>query len=148
MTVLDEMSPASADLIFAALDYAVENAGLSDEGFTPFAFSDSPKGRGLTRFLAGQGANLQECLAAGRTALRVVEHDVTCVALAWDGYYTHEGRRSEAVFVEGYQIGHDRGVLLAQRYTRHDGALSMEGNPVLIDEPVPLVQSRRQIDGA
>ncbi|GAA1596449.1 hypothetical protein [Actinoplanes couchii] len=143
MTMLDEMSPASADLIFAALAYALENAGLSDAGFTPFAFSDSPKGRGLTRFLAGEGTDLQECLAAGRTALRVVEHDVTCVALAWDGYYTHEGRRSEAVFVEGYQIGHDRGVMLAQRYTRQGGTLSMEGSPVLIDEPVPLVQSRR-----
>ena len=146
MTAFDDISPTSVDLIFTALDYAVENAGISEEGFTPFAFFDSPRGRSLTRFVSGDGANLAECLAAGRKALRVVESDVTCVALAWDGYFTHEGRRSEAVFVEGYELGHDKGVLLAQRYTRTGGGLAAEGNPVLTGEPVPLVQYRRTTD--
>jgi hypothetical protein len=135
----------AVDLIFAARDYAVENAGISQEGFTPFAFFVSPSGRSLTKFVSGDGANLAECLPAGREALRVIESDVMCVALAWDGYHTLEGRRREAVFVEGYEIGQDMGVLLAQRYTREGGHLTVEGNPVLVDEPVALVQRPRTI---
>jgi hypothetical protein len=143
MTAFDDLSPASADLIFAALDYAVANAGISSEGFTPFAFSANSEGRSMTRFVSGDGSDLAECVAAGRESLRTVEPDVTCVALAWDGYLTHDGQRSEAVFVEGYEVGHDAGVLLAQRYTRADGDLTAHGNPVLVGEPTPLVQQRR-----
>jgi hypothetical protein len=146
MTAWDALSPASVDLIFAALDYAVENAGISDAGFTPFAMFDSPSGRSLTRFVYGDGGNLAESLAAGREELRAVESDVTCVALAWDGYYTHEGRRSEAVFVEAYEIGQDKGLLLTQPYTREGGGLSPQGNPRLIGEPEPVVAYRRAGD--
>jgi hypothetical protein len=143
MTALDDLSPASAELVFAALDYAVENAGISDEGFTPFALFDSLGGRSVTRFVSGDGSNLAECLAAGREELRAVEQDVTCVALAWDGYYTHKGQRSEAVFVEAYEIGKDKGLLLAQRYSREAGGLTVQGNPRLIGEPEPLVTYQR-----
>lgn len=143
MTAFDDISSASTDLIFAALDYAVENAEIAEEGFTPFAFLQSPGGRGLTRFVSGDGADLADSLAAGREALRVVEAEVTCVALAWDGYHTLDGRRSESVFVEGYEIGQDRGVLLAQRYSRESGTLRTDGNPILIGEPAPLVLRTR-----
>jgi hypothetical protein len=139
VSAFDDISRASEDLIFAALDYAVENAGISPAGFTPFAFFDSANGRGLTRYVSGDGSNLQECQDAGRAALQTVEAGVTCVALAWDGYYTHQGERSEAVFVEGYEIGQDHGLLLAQRYTRTDGAVRPVGNPALIGRPDPLV---------
>jgi hypothetical protein len=143
MTALDDLHPASAELVFAALDYAVENARISEEGFTPFALFESPSGHSLTRFVSGDGSNLAECLAAGREALRAVEPDVTCVALAWDGYYTHEGQRSEAVFVEAYEIGRVNGLLLVQRYAREAGGLAAQGNPRLIGEPEPLVKHQR-----
>jgi hypothetical protein len=144
MTAFDDLSIASADLIFFALDYAVKNAAISEEGFTPFAVQAGRSGRGLTRFVAGDGSDLAECLAAGREALVAVEPDVTCVALAWDGYHTNEDRRSEAVFVEGYEVGRDAGVLQAQRYTRGSDGLVLEGNPKLVGEPTPLVRSRRR----
>lgn len=143
VTPLDDLSPASTDLIFAALDHAVDNAGISGDGFIPFAFFDGSNGRSMTRFVSGDGGDLSECLAAGRESVRVVDSDVTCVALAWDGYLTYQGRRGEAVFVEGYEVGRDKGVLLAQRYTRVGGNLTVQGNPVLVGEPSPLVRDRR-----
>ncbi|GIE76143.1 hypothetical protein Aph02nite_20930 [Actinoplanes philippinensis] len=139
MGAFDDISRASEDLIFAALDYAVENAGISPGGFTPFVFSDGAAGRGLTRYVSGDGSNLQECQDAARAALQTVDAGVTCVALAWDGYYTHQGERSEAVFVEGYELGQEHGLLLAQRYTRDGGAVRPVGNPALIGRPTPLV---------
>jgi hypothetical protein len=144
MSALDDLSPASADVIFEALDYAVENAGISEQGFTPFAFLDSAEGRQLLRFVAGDGNDLAGSLAAGRESLQVVEPDVTCVALAWDGFLTYQGQRSEAVFVEGCEMGRDKGVLLAQRYVREEGQVVTQGNPVLVNQPAPLA---RHVDG-
>jgi hypothetical protein len=65
------------------------------------------------------------------------------VALAWDGYYTHDGQRSEAVFVEAYEVGQDKGLLLAQPYTREANGPTVQGNPRLIGEPEPLVEYQR-----
>ena len=60
-----------------------------------------------------------------------------------DAAATVVGQRSEAVFVEAYEIGRDKGLLLVQRYTRDGDGLTVQGNPALIGEPEPLVQYQR-----
>lgn len=64
--------------------------------------------------------------------------------LCWDS--TLEGERTDAVFVEGYELGRPAGVLLAGRYERHCGGVSRVEVPLLREEPEPLVppmESRR-----
>ncbi|MEV4534830.1 hypothetical protein AB0J82_13470 [Asanoa sp. NPDC049518] len=137
MRVWDEMSEASKDLLFAALDYALENAAIAPEGFVPFAFLDRADGtRGLTRFVAGE-----DSVGAGRAALATVPTGTTAVALAWDGYLRVDGDRVEAVFVEAHQVGLARSVLLSQRYARTDDTVEPVGNPTVQAETDPLART-------
>ncbi|MGW7824712.1 hypothetical protein ACWGLF_43195 [Streptomyces puniciscabiei] len=142
MTVWDEMSDSAMDLLFAALDYAVENAEISEYGFTPFSFRDNGDGtRGLTRFVAD--GDLAESVRAGREALGVAPEGTVAVTLAWDGYMTCEGKRTEAVFVEAHEIGMPKSVVLGQRYLRVDGKVQTLGKPILQGETDPLVRVLR-----
>jgi hypothetical protein len=120
-----------ADLAFFALDHAIDSVSAG-EPLVPFAVVEDESGRDLTRFAAetleeGQ-ANAREHVRAARDAVRV--------AIAYDGYLTVEGERSDAVFVEAQERGRPLGVVLAQRY-RPGGRLrkfATIGNPALVEE--------------
>jgi len=140
MTVLDDLSESTTDLLFAALDYAMENAALAAQGFVPFALLQrSDDTRGLSRFVSD--GDLTDSVIAGRAALATVPAGTTAVALAWDGYLTVGGDRSEAVFVEAHEVGMPKSVLLGQRYTRSDGAVQPVGNPIFQAETEPLARA-------
>jgi len=138
VTVLDEMTPAAVKVVFDALDHAMENAAEDERGFHPFAILVTHDGkRSMTRFVSGDPT---DGVDAGRAALADSPDGTAAVALAWDGYLTVDGERTEAVFVESYEVGLTRSVLVAQRYERVDGALSALGDPVLHDETEPMVR--------
>jgi len=98
------------DLVFAALDHGVDS--VSGGGpLIPFVLTEGPDGRNLSRFAA-------ETLEEGHSqALRyAASSDADRVAVAYDGYLTVEGERSDAVFVEAQERGAGSSVLFAQRY--------------------------------
>jgi hypothetical protein len=98
------------DLVFAALDHGVES--VKDGGpLIPFVVTDSAEGRDLTRFAA-------ETLEEGQEQARrhASSSGADRVAVAYDGYLTVEGARSDAVFVEAQERGTASSVLFAQRY--------------------------------
>ena len=67
--------------------------------------------------------------------------DAQRVALAWDGYLTVEGRRSDAVFVEASERGGDRSVVIALRYEsvgRFRKHMRPFGDPVMVEYAQPL----------
>jgi hypothetical protein len=146
MAGLEHLSDAATDLMFAAVDYGVENAAFDTEGFTPFAMLGHRDGkRSLMRFAADGG--IPAALAGAREALSSVDDTVTAVTLCWDGYRTDDDVRSEAVFVEAYELGQPAGVLVAQLYERVDDRVEPRGNPRLCDSPAPLVTSVRSRGG-
>lgn len=105
--------PASEELlevIFAALDHAVESVKDGD-ALIPFALAERAEGRTLTRFAA-------ETLEEGQEQARAhaASGDADRVAIAYDGYLTVEGERSDAVFVEAQERGAQGSVIFAQRY--------------------------------
>lgn len=139
VAVWDEMSKLTKDLLFMSLDHAVDNAEISEEGFIPFSMRGRSDGRGeLTRLVAD---DLPESVQAGRKMLETVPEGTVAVTLAWDGYATLDGQRTEAVFVEAHEIGLPKSVVLAQRYLRVDGKVQTLGNPILQGETDPLVRS-------
>jgi hypothetical protein len=60
------------------------------------------------------------------------------IALAFDGYLTREGVKTDAIFVQAFDKNEEKGILLAQRY-RHktsDGQpFKKIGNPALVAYP-------------
>lgn len=140
MTIWDETADSTKELVFTALDYALENAQLSDQPFTPFSFARREDGTAtLARFAVAPGADVPETLDAARDYLATAEPGTTAITLAYDGYTTYEGERTEAVFIEAHQVDLDRALVLAQRYVRTDGEVQPLGNPMLQAEVDPLV---------
>lgn len=133
MTIWDETTDSTKELVFTALDYALENAQLSDQPFTPFSFARKKDGTAtLTRFAVPPATDIPETLEAARAHLATPDPDTTAITLAYDGYTTYEGERTEAVFVEAQQLDHDRALVLAQRYMRtEDGGVEALGDPML-----------------
>lgn len=106
-----DVSEALADLAFFALDHAVDS--VSGGGpLVPFALIEDGEGRNLKRFAA---ETLEEGQANARAYVRDAANAVR-VAIAFDGYLTVDGKRSDAVFVEAQDSGVASGVILAQRY--------------------------------
>jgi len=139
MTVWEEMSDDSKDLLFISLNHALNNAETSEEGFIPFALRGTGAGRGeLTRFVAG---DLPVGIEAGRKMLATVPEGTLAVTLAWDGYVTYEDRRTEAVFVEVHESGLPKSLVVVQRYLRADGKVQRLGDPFQYGETDPLVRS-------
>jgi hypothetical protein len=131
------LNTAAEDLVFDALRYGIENVDVTAAGFVPFAFLTHADGtRDLRRFVAADPA---VGLAQARRILAELGAEAISVALAWDGYVTRDGARSEAVFVEAYEIGRPAGVLIAQPYARQAATVSVVGEPILCGEPAPLV---------
>lgn len=140
MTIWDEIADSTKELVFTALDYALENAQLSDQPFTPFSFARREDGTATpTRFAVAPGTDIPETLEAARDHLATAEPGTTAITLAYDGYTTYEGERTEAVFIEAHQLDLDRALVLAQRYMRTDGEVEPLGNPMLQAEVDPLV---------
>jgi hypothetical protein len=124
-------SEALVDLAFFALDHAVESV-TSEGPLIPFALvEDEARDRRLERFMAG---TLEEAQEEARQHVRAAS--APRVAIAYDGYLTVDGERSDAVFVEAQESGDASGLILAQRY-RPGGRLrkfSTVGNPAFVGE--------------
>lgn len=148
MTIWDDTADSTKELMFTSLDYALENAQLSDQPFTPFSFARHPDGTAtLTRFPTPPGADIPETLEAARAHLAQTDPGTTALTLAYDGYTTYEGERTEAVFIETHQLNLPRTLVLAQRYLRQAGDIHPLGNPLLQAEVDPLVPRVAQEDG-
>jgi hypothetical protein len=61
--------------------------------------------------------------------------------VAWDGYLTVEGERTDAVFVEAYEAGAESSTLLAQSYKavgRIRKKIELVGNAAFVGRGDPL----------
>ena len=143
LTEFEHLSSASADFVFGTIDIGMQEAATTDAGFTPFVTILPPDGRMMVcRMDVEEGElNGEEGVEFCRDHLRTVDPSVQCVAIVWDGYVTlPDSGRTEAVFVEAYELGQPVGVLMAQRYERVGDELQIKWNPAKLgDEPEPLV---------
>ena len=146
LTEFEHLGEESGDFIFRTIDIGMESAATTDTGFTPFVTILPPDGGTVVcRMDVAEGEyGGEEGVEFCRDHLRSVDPSVRCVAVVWDGYVTLDDVRTEALFVEGYELGRPVGVLMAQRYERFNGELNRLGNPVLLSQqPEPLVPPRR-----
>jgi hypothetical protein len=143
----ENLSAEAGEFVFDTIDIGMESAAIGDGDFTPFVTLMVPDtGIVVCRMDVAQGeVTGEEGVELCRDHLRSVDpSSVRSVAILWDGYLTLDDTRTEAVFVEAYELGRPVGVLMAQRYERWANELNRLGNPVLLShEPDPLVPPRR-----
>ena len=122
-----------ADLAFAALDHAIDS--VRDGGpLIPFVMADGAEGRTLQRFAA---VTLEQGLGEAVVSVRARRDEPgTRHALAYDGYLTVDGSRSDAIYVEAVEPGNDEVMVLAQRYRPKKALRKFEtvGRPALVPE--------------
>lgn len=102
------------DLAFLALDHGIDSITPPSGGpLIPFVMIEDAVGnRRLARFMA---STLEDSLdQARRTA--ATESDAARVAIAFDGYITLEGRRTDAIYVELHARNAPTGFMFVQRY--------------------------------
>jgi hypothetical protein len=127
-----ELQGPFADLLFLALDHAVDSIRGSEGPLIPFVMSEAQGKRALQRYVAER---LEDSVARARVAARQLAAEADRWALAWDGYLTHkETGRTDALFVEAGQRGKGFTVLMAQRYRRSASGFETIGNPTLCGE--------------
>lgn len=121
------------ELGLLALEHALRSVVPDGGPLVPFALLETADGRSLTRF-AGDLVQGQE---HARHHVRAAA-GVTCAAIAWDGYLTVEGVRSDAVFVEVSAPGQPS-IVMAHRYLDRPGTAEAIGGPVRVERGGPLM---------
>jgi hypothetical protein len=143
--MIQPVSPSSPDELmeFAllTLDWAADALISSGGHIAPFSLmqtrdqAEAGKKGELTMFVSKAPEN---GLEQARTTVRNTT-DVLLAAVAWDGYLTMEGQRTDAVVVEASAAGDQASILLARRHVAgEDGQFVRLGIPVKAGEGQPL----------
>ncbi|GLY67554.1 hypothetical protein [Amycolatopsis taiwanensis] len=144
---LDNLDDRSREWLFDAVDLGMKYTELDENGFVPLATILGEDGsKNVLKLVGDENASWsqEDAVALGREKLRELDEDAHCVTLVYDGYFTGDGGRTEAVFVEAYELGRPAGVHMCQRYERRGGGVRLIGNPMLLDdEKEPLVPPDR-----
>jgi hypothetical protein len=117
-------------LVLTALDHATSCLTGGDGGpLLPFAMIVDEGERSVRHFASPEYAQTLDGALAFASG-----GDYEFWAVAWDGYMTLEGQRTDAVFVRAGAEGHVDSVLFAWRYERStpNGDFRRIGDPVFL----------------
>src|ERR1700722_14244162 len=110
---MDAVPAGLMDFAVFALEHATNSVVDSGGPLTPFSMieelEDEGGKKGLTRFVCD---TLEEGVDRARVQVRDAGR-LRRAAVAWDGYLTMDGQRTDAVFVEASEAGSDESVILA-----------------------------------
>lgn len=128
-----------ASFFFLAIDHGFGTIESGGGPLTPFAMTLSLSGeKSLHRFAPDR---LEQGLEMARSHVAANRESISKYAIAWDGYVTLGGERTDAILVEAGERGDKRALLFCQRYRhikrgllRRTGAERI-GNPALIERP-------------
>ena len=127
-----------AEFLLLALDHAKDCVVPRGGPLVPFVMLVQPAGRSLHRF-PGELAEAQEF---ARAWIRQ-QQQVRMACVAWDGYLTVKGVRTDAVFVDGCDDGDGPGYVFVQRYVPAEG---LRGPMVALGKPALVRRSDRLFD--
>lgn len=136
----DHFDPSQefADFLWLALDHgfgSIENGGGP---LIPFTMTVNVDGaRKLTRYASEQ---LEKGVALAQESIRP-DISLRMYAIAWDGFVTMDGKRTDAIIVEAGEKGARLAAVFCQRYLIHPRKLFRSakceriGRPALIGQP-------------
>ncbi len=137
----DEFNPSEdlARLLSDALDHAIDMVARGCSPFMPFAMVEPLEGQGEPMAFAVTPPDEPVDYARGILDSKAAE--TRMYALAWDGFLTVDGERTDAVFVEAADRSNDRAVVVAERYrpTRkgllRKRSCELVGDPIVVERP-------------
>lgn len=121
------------DLIFLALDHGFNSIENNSGPLVPFIFVNKEDGtRDLQRFAVN---NVEDGVLEARNYINSIINNNIMYAFAYDGFVTTNGKKFDAIVVEGKDNNSGKQIVLAQRYILK-GLLKKKnvkiGNPVLL----------------
>jgi hypothetical protein len=120
---MDAVAAELMDFAVFALEHATNSVVDSGGPVIPFSMieelEDEGRNKRLTRFVCD---TLEEGVERARVQVRD-SGGLRRAAVAWDGYLTKDGQRTDAVFVEASEAGSYESVILAQRYIGNEPSL-------------------------
>ena len=128
-----DASQALIDLIFMGLDHGIGSVRGGDP-LVPFVVVTGSDGkRTLTRFVTDQ---LEPSAARAGEFVTALGNDAEMYVLVVDGYVHIEGKKYDAILVEGGERGKDYALQFAQRYELEtiEGPLEKIGNPAYLGQ--------------
>lgn len=140
----DGFSSELEELALLALAHGFDSISDNEGPLVPFTLTDQPDGRKLQRYVVGD-FELALSLEAAQESIASSRAQISMYAIAWDGFVTEPGRKTDAILVEAAERG-SSGVLLGQRY----GPLERDAQGTLarapIGEPVMLGRVPSRLD--
>jgi hypothetical protein len=122
--------------IWEAVGHGMQMIQASGGPLNPFMFQW--KGEARTQKVL-MGESMEDSVAMGKELARDVSEDVDGCVIAWDGYVTIAGERSDALFFQAYERGDKASHVLVQRYEPSPEAyFRVKGNVALIEHEAPL----------
>lgn len=128
-----DASQALIDLIFMGLDHGIASV-RSGGPLVPFVVVTGGDGkRTLTRFATDR---LEHSASRAGEFVAALGGDVTMYAMVVDGYMSADGRKFDAILVEGGERGKPFALQFAQRYELEtiEGPLEKIGNPAYLGQ--------------
>lgn len=134
-----EPSEQFTDFFFLAIDHGFGSIEDGAGPLVPFAMTVDLTGqKNLHRFVTER---LEDGVELAREHVDGHRESISMYAIAWDGYVTMDGERSDAICVEAADREDSLAVLFCQRYRQpkkrlfRRGKCERLGNPALIDRP-------------
>jgi len=130
------------DLMFLALDHAVDSVRESSDLLTPFVMAEKDGDqRILTRFM---DERLERGVEQAKKFIEEKKDNFDRYAIAWDGFVTIEGIKWDAMLVEAGDKMSETGILLCQRYQKKKGlfknGIEPVGNAALVGKPASRIK--------
>jgi hypothetical protein len=129
-------SGALTEAIAQAARHGMEMIQATGGPLRPFLMSWQGSERRQSNLM---GESMADSIAMGKEVARESASEVDGCVLAWDGYVTMEGQRSDALFFQAYERGSSASQVLVQRYESAPMAhFRAAGNLTLIEQAEPL----------
>lgn len=117
--------------VFSGIEKSVENAKKTNKSIVPFVILRKKEDQKIQRF---ESDDYQEAIQMAEDFLKKMQPKPEFALLAYDGLIAIEGRKSEALYIKGYDKKEHKGLVFAQRYQpkTEDMEFQLIGNPALV----------------
>lgn len=128
------------DFAYIGLDHGINSIADSGGPLIPFVLTQTGSERKLQRFVTEK---YEDGPLEAERYLKDLTIKPDKALVAFDGFITIDGQRSDAIIVKCYDKFEDEGLILAQRYTskKDNNGIEPTGNATLMGKDLNLLKS-------